>query len=538
MAARRFKPAYRFQLYVGPGLISTVGFLLIGFVSFAYCIFEKNFAEICIRLPFLDFPIFAGEIALAVSLFILFIYWGAVNQKFGIWHYLLFIFYVFVLAKTALGYFRWGPLALRHAALFYYPLFSVLAYYFYRRGFFNTKRIVLFSLLLITVVKSIHINDYFILTCLLFAIIIIKACPSKPLKLLFFVILLLVIPYRLFFQTARTMIVGNLAAGIFIIFVITVISRIKLRFRVLICISFLAFLSWGIFLKIDKSNLRTCTSINELLDNYKDRVDYMSIKEVGFKPKKLRLVKLYNPDAKPLATVLGFRFGAKPDNKMQKSKEAVSFTSAQRADTDAQVEPRQLKDGSNVSIRVSPGPGYKGALQESGRGIVVADSGSSVTIASGFLKPRDLEGAYNNIFFRIFIWKDMIKDIITKKPFFGFDFGMPFRSRSLEILGWGKVDWVRDGWVASHNGYLDIIYRAGIVGFIFILFIFFVFFKMIKEAIRLKSINGILLCGILINWLIGANSLEFLQLPYTAIPIWSIFGLTLAYIRNIEKQRR
>jgi len=56
-----------------------------------------------------------------------------------------------------------------------------------------------------------------------------------------------------------------------------------------------------------------------------------------------------------------------------------------------------------------------------------------------------------------------------------------------------------------------------------------VLFNMIKQSIQRKSFTGVLLCGIVINWFAAANFLLIFELPYTAIPIWTIFGMTFAY---------
>ena len=87
----------------------------------------------------------------------------------------------------------------------------------------------------------------------------------------------------------------------------------------------------------------------------------------------------------------------------------------------------------------------------------------------------------------------------------------------------------RDGWIAAHNSHLHVIYRAGIVGMLWVFTYLSLLFKMIGQFVRQKSLTGILLCGIIINWFVAANFLVTLELPYTAIPIWALFGLTVAY---------
>ena len=142
-----------------------------------------------------------------------------------------------------------------------------------------------------------------------------------------------------------------------------------------------------------------------------------------------------------------------------------------------------------------------------------------------------------NAFFRIFIWKDMLKQLKEDKPTLGFDFGKPFRSPNIEFLHWGTGEWCRDGWIAAHNSYLEIIYRSGILGVLFILTILGMLIRMIGKSIKLKSFTGILLCGVFINWLAAANFLVILELPYNAIPFWSLFGITFAHLNNIKNSK-
>jgi len=59
--------------------------------------------------------------------------------------------------------------------------------------------------------------------------------------------------------------------------------------------------------------------------------------------------------------------------------------------------------------------------------------------------------------------------------------------------------------------------------------------RMILISIKSKSIAGILLCGIIINWFVSANFLLILELPYTAIPIWTIYGMTFAYTKRLKR---
>ena len=133
-----------------------------------------------------------------------------------------------------------------------------------------------------------------------------------------------------------------------------------------------------------------------------------------------------------------------------------------------------------------------------------------------------------NHIFRMLIWQDMIRELTIHKPLFGFPYGKPFNSRNLVALGWGETAWRHDGWIAAHNSYLELIYRGGVVGVVFIIFIVVLLYIAVCRNISNKSIIGIVLCAAVLNYFIQANFLLTFELPYTAIPLWCLFGLTLA----------
>ena len=148
--------------------------------------------------------------------------------------------------------------------------------------------------------------------------------------------------------------------------------------------------------------------------------------------------------------------------------------------------------------------------------------------------PRTLNTEYDNVLFRLFIWRDMFSELKGRDAWFGVSFGKPLRSISLEILNKGTGEWSKDGWIAPHNSFFHMIYRAGILGFLIVIAIFISIAYLTVRFIKLKSLTGILLIGVLSYWIIMANFGVVLELPYQAIPFWSLSGLTLAYLKRIE----
>jgi hypothetical protein len=147
-----------------------------------------------------------------------------------------------------------------------------------------------------------------------------------------------------------------------------------------------------------------------------------------------------------------------------------------------------------------------------------------------------LNTAYNNILFRYFIWLDMTEEFVREKPvLFGFSFGRPQRSKSLEILNWGFGDWSRDGWIAPHNSYLHLIYRGGLVGLGLIVVTLLLLVRMLLVFASVRLLTGAWLVSALVFGLVASNFSVFLELPYTAIPFWFLFGLTWAFASFVRK---
>jgi hypothetical protein len=139
----------------------------------------------------------------------------------------------------------------------------------------------------------------------------------------------------------------------------------------------------------------------------------------------------------------------------------------------------------------------------------------------------------DNSVFRLLIWRDMFANYINEKPLIGFDLGEPLRSISLEILDLGRGEWSRDGWISPHNSYLHMLYRGGIIGFMLVVGMFSLWVKMAYSFVQMRSVAGILLSASLVSWLIAANFGLIFELPYTAIPIWSLYGVTFGYWRKM-----
>jgi len=118
---------------------SRLGIVLLAVYAVLYSVYYRSFAELNIQFSFLDFPIFVGEILLFTSIILLILHWKTKPIQFQRYHFLVLLYIFWLLIKAFYGYFIFGPLAFRNAALFYYPLFLFISYQFLENIKFSQK---------------------------------------------------------------------------------------------------------------------------------------------------------------------------------------------------------------------------------------------------------------------------------------------------------------------------------------------------------------------------------------------------------------
>lgn len=144
----------------------------------------------------------------------------------------------------------------------------------------------------------------------------------------------------------------------------------------------------------------------------------------------------------------------------------------------------------------------------------------------------------NNVWWRLYIWGDMLRDI-SKKPMFGWGFGRPFRSPTLEALGWEHG--AKEGWIDPHNSHLNIAYKTGIIGFSIFLLIMIGFFRRTMRFLRHTCqddkiklyVTALLTCAVYV--LTIALFLVILEGPYMGSFLWISMGLIVA-LENIYRK--
>lgn len=183
-----------------------------------YVIFQSYFAEIHFKVSFLKFPIFIGEILLAVCVCFYFI-----GNSFRVKELKkqplvvgIYIYIACICGAAFFGYFKWSSLALRHAALFYYPLFSLLTFWFVSKVKINRDMVYLGYFLLF--VTSFFAARYWIFCYAIGMLICLIGMRPNKFKVFLLVLTIIVIPYGKFIYTARMFILGNLVALLFLLY--------------------------------------------------------------------------------------------------------------------------------------------------------------------------------------------------------------------------------------------------------------------------------------------------------------------------------
>lgn len=118
-----------------------IGLYILGFYFLLASIFGPDFAKLHISPPFLNFPIFVGEIVLFLCLMIS--GWLILKKKIQLTNlqYLFFGYLGFIILWAVYDCWRvpGPPLALRNAVLFFYPIFAFFWFHFLSTCYFFSK---------------------------------------------------------------------------------------------------------------------------------------------------------------------------------------------------------------------------------------------------------------------------------------------------------------------------------------------------------------------------------------------------------------
>jgi len=442
--------------------------LLLASVCILYSLYSSIFAEIHIRLPFLDFPIFVGEILLFACAVWFIIRWGRLGFPRNKYGWLLLGYLVWLIAKALKGYVDYGPLAFRNAALFYYPLFAVFTGSITRNKQAHHRFVWIGIFVLIIIIQLHGTFGYFFLPYFLLAVLCLLYFPDEKWKIAGLFAIAVVFPFYRLFDRGRAELSGILTAFVFLsIIVIRIFLPFNLKKRWIAgMIAASILIGAGAFFAADYK-FATVANIPHWLKEYQ-----------------------------------------KGDRIIQQKKDDF-----QRGT----IDPK---------------------LYHSDREVIIARGGEPKIPPEIHCKQKAVNTAYGNILFRLYIWRDILQEYWSGNRLTGVSFGRPLRSVSIEILQMAWGEWSRDGWIMPHSVFMHIIYRAGLVGAVLIAGIFLAWGAMVQSFIRFHSFEGLLLCAILIYWLVVAAFSVTLELPYQAIPFWSLWGCTWAYRQNLMNRTK
>ena len=592
-------------------LVDNITIFILGAFCYCYAVFFSSFAELNIKLPFLNFPIFVGEILLALCIVLLIIKWKVSSIRFNRWHYLLFAFISFILIKAAYGYIKWGPLALRNAALFYYSLFTLIAYDVFDDKLLKNK--VVFCLTIFTIAAMLLFrltSGTFAYTFLIIAFALVLSIRNKRVKLISLLCLLAIIPYKPLIMVSRGVLISQVGALLLIVVSLFFVSGLKLKSKAIISFTlFIVFCSLLYFFG-SKTDILSLVSPRLSLRKYHECVKVIEERRGSFKPldvpsrifeenyvREIIADPSYNQNGEEppkriskelkLAALSARRAAAGAEAmaiKADKTAELIKSLGTAKTDAAAKEAEKSAEMSRKIAkkarfaadeaerklekIKMQMDVSARNAIIVKNEAKTIAETAKKIakktdkaskrtmdTIVSAQrlipfkdfsdekthrkISQREIFGFGQNITWRLFVWQDMLEELLeSRKNLLGLDFGKPFRSKRAEILGW-ETGLGRVGWLEPHNSYLHIIYRAGIFGLLFIIAIWILFFTMIKSFIKTSNIKGILLSSALFFWLFKANFAVMLELPYFAIPFWSLFGVVMAYYqRNLTYRKK
>ncbi|MCX5782778.1 MAG: O-antigen ligase family protein [Elusimicrobia bacterium] len=472
-------------------IVSNTVLFIFGVLCVLYTIFYRNFAELHIKLSFLNFPIFISEIVLLISflLFIIFFREYLINKS--LITYSLYAYFAFVLVKALYGYFIWGPLAFRNAAMFYYVLFAVATFLLAPKISEKPKIFYILAIVLILAMFFAKlIRQYFLVYYLAFIILIMPGLRIKKIVPVLSIAAFIFFSYFILSTTVRALMVSYLIAVLFFMFCYSLFYLKSIRVKSIISIGMLGVLGVLFAYKADRNSIKSLLPVKEHYERFKEGREY-SLRILNTKKRKDYNLKIYEKE---------------------REGEAFKTTSGDQEVKYLVYEPEKKEQ-------------LKIAKKEE----------KKKEVAKPVEKLREIHTAKNSLLWRMFVITDMLEEVAVNKKVFGMDFGKPFRSKTVEMLGWH--DGWNVGWIEPHNSFVHIVYRAGVLGIVFIAAIIIVFVRILIGFIRLKNVQGLILMSVILYWLMMANFLVILELPYFAIPFWIFVGATFKYYDGLRGGR-
>ncbi len=291
-------------------LIRKTGLSLIGVFCLCYAVFISRFSELHINLKFLNFPIFVGELLLGCCLILFFIRYRLSPFRLESWHYAMLAYTSWVLVKAFWGYISYGPLAFRNAALFYYVLFAVIAYYFFRKEWFSQKIIIGLLIILAAIKITLEFSPYFLLTSLGLFLVLLLSVKNKWFKCIFLALFFYFLLHFSFFKDSKSGLMSNMAASttLFTCLLFSVFPGKKKYKIFFLFLGFVAIVAG--FLRYSwKNQVQSLTAPISLMEQYRRYDAYITERKKTYHQKKI-VPSLYNPEGISLSNDLFLRVGS------------------------------------------------------------------------------------------------------------------------------------------------------------------------------------------------------------------------------------
>ncbi len=512
--------------------VDFIGLGAIGLYALFSAPLGSNFSELHLSFSFLNFPVFIGEILMAFCFVLLCVRHRLRPVVWSRWQKAMWIYLILIVFKALwdLDHYH-SPLALRNAALFYYPFFAVFASVFYNPRLFSSSFCILAALVLGFLTSVFNDIAYYWMTGVVLFFMAWRRIQPVKARLLMIVLFLIFCHYRLAFAGSRTNLVGAvIAIGFLMCVYLFYFLNIPARKKFWISVTAVLVLACGVFIAGDKNGIKSIVKLVDLRDMYLENEKQIKImKSEGWTVVILTPIQLYNDNRRPNQNIQDVhisRTTTHPSPVVPKGevsgvsagKGSISRTAAKPLPVVPKGEVSGISNGSPP--RELPARAAQPAPETWLGKIVNEDRGKSVA------------NAQSNMLFRFYIWRDMFRELVHGPDgphWFGVGLGKPQRSPTLEMLNWGLADWGRDGWIAPHNTYFHVIYRFGLLGLALIFVVFFSWGRLLKLFIDQKLFQGIALLAVLLYWLTATSFLVILELPHYAIPFWTIWGVALAY---------
>ena len=546
--------------------VDLLGMGLLGVFCFLYSVSTSNFAEQHLSFSWLSFPVFVGEILMFLCCILVVLKWALSGVMLNRWFVLTGCYLSVVVVIALIEFKTYGALAFRNAALFYYPVFALISFYFFNQNIIKQfKYVLVISLGVLVGLKC--FEGYYWLSYVVLFIACLLSIRQRWVWISGVLYILFLGHVDSLFRESRSNLVANMAASLFSVVLCIRFYLNNIFLRVASALIFIFCLGWGVFFIADKHAVRSLIHTSQWRENYRYYKDYIEENQKVYQPEKLsanfyldnkkekiRKQQESQRDTEIFIKKVQIDNQEPPEIKLNQSEEPQvievkplpSENLNESVIHETQTELTLLDNINDYSSdqNISP-PSHMPELSNEKDlspkedELLKLEDGlteeKSVNIVVPQSEYRSLSTAYNNIIFRFLIWEDMINELVDHKVFFGVGFGKPQRSPNIEILGWARDEWQRDGWITPHNSFLHLVYRAGVIGLFIVGVIFFIFISITRIFIEKRSVTGILLSTAIIYWMVMANFLLILELPYYAIVFWSIFGLSCRYAYNLKK---